>query len=95
MNAGFPTKVGESMAAGVPVIANLTSDIGLYLHDGVEGVVCSDDKPESCMLALVKVLNMNSCEKQEMRLNARKRAEQSFDCFSYIEKMSLFMNGIT
>ena len=33
-NAGFPTKVGESMACGTPVIANITSDLGKYIIDG-------------------------------------------------------------
>lgn len=38
-NAGFPTKFVESYSAGVPVIANLTSDLGEYLVDGQSGFV--------------------------------------------------------
>ena len=35
--AGFPTKFAESMTAGVPVIANATSDLTEYLINGVTG----------------------------------------------------------
>lgn len=94
MNAGFPTKLGESMAAGVPVIANVTSDIGLYLHDGKEGFVCLDNTPEACKRVLLDVLNTSFTKKNEMRINARKRAEQSFDCFSYSKEMMSFLNDI-
>lgn len=37
---GFPTKVPESMAAGCPPIANLTSDLGEYLTDGQDALIC-------------------------------------------------------
>ena len=46
-NAGFPTKFAESLACCTPVIATLTSDIGNYLKDGVNGYIvdsnCSID----------------------------------------------------
>ena len=35
--AGFPTKFAESMTAGVPVIANATSDIANYIQYGKNG----------------------------------------------------------
>ena len=38
-NAGFPTKISESISLGVPPITNITSDIGYYIQDGVNGVV--------------------------------------------------------
>ena len=38
-DAGFPTKVVESLACGTPVICNLTSDLGDYIRHGIEGVV--------------------------------------------------------
>ena len=40
-NAGFPTKLAESMAVGTPVITNLTGDIGLYLEDGANGFLAN------------------------------------------------------
>ncbi len=43
-NAGFPTKLVESMACGTPVIATLTSNIGDYLNDGYNCFIVSKDK---------------------------------------------------
>jgi len=44
-HAGFSTKLVESLAMGVPVICNLTSDIGMYIHDGQEGIILKDCSP--------------------------------------------------
>ena len=41
-NAGFPTKLVESFACCTPLVANLTSNIGDYLKDGVNGIVVPD-----------------------------------------------------
>ena len=43
-NAGFPTKLVESMACGTPVIATLTSNIGDYLKDGYNCFIVSKEK---------------------------------------------------
>jgi glycosyltransferase involved in cell wall biosynthesis len=37
--AGMPTKLGEYLATGRPVVVTATGDIPLYLHDGVEAFV--------------------------------------------------------
>jgi glycosyltransferase involved in cell wall biosynthesis len=91
-NAGFPTKVGESMASGVPVIANITSDLNQYLRDGIEGLVCESDSPEDCASTLQKALSLTSNTKRKMRIAARKRAEQSFEYSMYTVEMQDFLN---
>lgn len=93
--AGFPTKLGESMAAGVPVIANLTSDIGLYLHDGEEGIVCEACSVEACAKALKRCLHLPENVKRYMRSRARKQARASFDYTSYIEALHSFIEETT
>lgn|GEM_PF-468126 len=40
--AGFPSKVVESLILGTPVIANLTSDLSEYLSDGENAKVLAD-----------------------------------------------------
>ena len=93
-NAGFPTKVGESMALGRPVIANYTSDIGLYLHDGVEGIVCISEGPEDCVAALRKIATIPPEELAKMKANARTQAEKSFDYRRYVELMKAFLDEV-
>ena len=90
-NAGFPTKLGESMATGIPVIANLTSDIGLYLHDGIEGFVCADETPNSCATTFRRVLATSVGQRIEMKSAARKQSEKSFDYRIHKEQFNQFL----
>jgi len=92
--AGFPTKVVESLAVGTPVICNLTSDLGEYIHDGQEGVICADYTPEALNEALQRILAMPRMQWQIMRQAARSRAEVSFDYRNYISSIKSFMEEI-
>ena len=91
-NAGFPTKVGESMASGVPVIANITSDIGLYLRDGIEGLICDEETPESCVKVIRNAIRLSATEKTDMRKAAYQQAKESFQYTKYTDLMSAFLN---
>lgn len=82
-NAGFPTKFVESLSCGTPVIANLTSDIALYLHDGVEGFVCDSHAVDALVIALNRALALSLSMLNEMRCAAREQAERSFDFRNY------------
>jgi glycosyltransferase involved in cell wall biosynthesis len=93
-NAGFPTKLVESMAMGVPVICNLTSDIGLYIHDGQEGVVVRDCSPESFAEGLKRAIALTLEQRLAMRRAARLRAELSFDYHNWVEPLRGFMQKV-
>lgn len=89
--AGFPTKFGESMAAGTPVIANYTGDIDLYLIDGKNGFVVSEPNEEKIYSVLNRILHLSSGERMKMRISARKTAEKFFNYKSYIEQFTSIM----
>lgn len=93
-NAGFPTKFVESMSNGTPVIANLTSDLGLYLHDGVEGLVCKDCSTAALVAVLKRALLLSPSELSAMRLAARHQAERSFDFRVYAKHLSNFLEHL-
>lgn len=57
-HAGFPTKFCESLASGTPVIANLTSDLGRYLRDGQEGLVCRDHTVQALAETLWRAIRL-------------------------------------
>lgn len=83
-NAGFPTKVGESMACGTPIIANLTSDIGKYVIDGRTGIICENESVEACVSALRKALYIFD-NNEELRCDVKKMAYKSFDYNRYVD----------
>ena len=93
-NAGFPTKVGESMACGTPVIANLTSDLHKYIIDGKTGIVCADETPEACAEAFRKVLALTQETRMQMHENCLEMARQAFDYRAYVDAMNDFLKNI-
>lgn len=91
--AGFASKVPESLASGTPVICNITGDLGEYIHDGVEGFICSDYSVVAFVEALQRALATSMKARTEMRTFAREQAECSFDYRNYAERLSTFLRG--
>jgi glycosyltransferase involved in cell wall biosynthesis len=87
-SAGFSTKLVESLAAGVPVIANRTGDIDLYVKDGQEGILLADTNIETFVEGVRRVLAMPESELQRMKRAARSCAERSFACGRYSEALA-------
>ena len=86
--AGFPTKISESLAHGVPVICNLTSDLGDYLINDFNSIILKDDSTEEFARAILYALNRTSTELIEMRSNARKTAETYLDISHFKNEIS-------
>ena len=57
--AGFPTKLGESFACGVPVVTNPTSNISRFLINGKNGYIAKDCSVDSLMDAIKNALTTN------------------------------------
>lgn len=93
-HAGFPTKLVESLTMGVPPICNLTSDIGLYVQDGQEGLVIDDCSPEAFAAGVRRALALSQDERVLMRMRARRRAEASFDYHNWIDPLGQFMRQV-
>jgi glycosyltransferase involved in cell wall biosynthesis len=100
--AGFPTKVVESLSAGVPVITNSTSDLSLCIQDGREGILLDDESPESFASGIRRLVALGPRAWHTMGLAARRRAESAFDYRTYIEPIRHFIfeaghdsNGLT
>lgn len=90
-HAGFPTKVGESLACGTPVIANLSSDLKNYLVDGENSLICQDGSVESCLVALRRAIELPQEALHRMREKAYITAKTSFDYHVYVTKMKDFL----
>ncbi|MFS4492257.1 glycosyltransferase [Maribacter sp. 2308TA10-17] len=90
-NAGFPTKFVESLAAGVPVIANLTSDIGLYLKEGHTGFVVKDNSVENLAESILKAIKIAKNEKLQMKKDSKNEARRSFYYKNHVEGFENFL----
>ena len=93
-HAGFPTKLAESMSLGVPIITNVTSDIGEYIRDGREGVLLAESTCVAFTNGLSRVLAMGRPTWAKMRSHAKRRATECFDYRNYIEPLREFLSDV-
>ncbi|MDX1701156.1 MAG: hypothetical protein R3250_11085, partial [Melioribacteraceae bacterium] len=79
---------------GTPVIANITSDLGEFLHDGIEGFVCHDESAEAFAECLNRAMMLSDKKLSDMRMAALEQARISFDYHNYSETLSNFLGKI-
>ncbi len=89
-HAGFPTKIVEALSLGVPVICNLTSDLGLYLKDGYNAILCENESSSAFASALLRAASLKE-NWPLMRDSARCTAEQHFDYRKYVTVLNKFI----
>lgn len=89
--AGFPTKLVESLAAGVPVIANPTSDIAEFVRDGKEGILLADHLPETFAAGVKRAFAMSREQMEFMRCSAKSCAELFFNFKNYSKQLGNFI----
>lgn len=93
--AGFPSKIPESLAAGTPVMVNLTSDLGDYLVDGEDSIIVDDCTPEAFASAVRRSLLLSTKDLEEMIISARRRAARSFDVGAWADPVGAFIGRAT
>jgi glycosyltransferase involved in cell wall biosynthesis len=90
-HAGFATKVAESLSAGIPTIANATSDIAEYVRDGREGFIVQGCSPEALAATLHVVADLPGERVREMKSLAKMRAREVFDYRSHCSELQGFL----
>ena len=89
--AGFPTKVVESMMYGTPVICNISSDLGKYLKNADNAYIVRSCDPNSFCSAIRAFLNTDLTQRIEINKNARDTAEKYFDSKGYRQTLVSFV----
>lgn len=90
-NAGFPTKLAETMSVGTPVFANDTGDISLYLKDSINGYICKDTNENSVKEVFDRILENKS---NSLRKESRKTAEDNFNYKVYLEDVRKLIESL-
>jgi glycosyltransferase involved in cell wall biosynthesis len=93
-NAGFPSKVVESLAAGTPVLLNFTGDLKDYLADETAALVIDGHSPKEVTVAIRRALKLTTAELRNMRLGARLKAQQYFDYRLYLRSLAQFLEHL-
>lgn len=91
-NAGFPTKFAEALTAGVPVIANATSDIGKYIENGTDGYILENESLDYVESTLKKICKQYSPQLiSRQKENALRMGSDIFDYRNYSEALNKFI----
>jgi len=90
--AGFPTKLGEYLATGRPVVVTATGDIPLYLRDGVDAYVVPPDDTRAFAARLADVLADPAAAKA-MGARGRETARTQFGIETQGMRLAAFMRG--
>lgn len=92
-NAGFPTKISESLSVGVPVITNLTSDIGDYVIDNVNGIVVPGPTSIEETIRIIDSA-INEGNKKSLKLKDETINQSPFFYMNYVERMGSFLDEL-
>jgi len=83
---GFPTKLGEYLASGKPVIITKVGDIPLYLTDNINVYLAEPDNIGSFSAKLRECLS-NPIQAQKIGLEGQKLAYNEFNYLKCVHKM--------
>ena len=89
--AGFPSKMIESISNSTPVIMNFSSDIGLYFTDNVNCIEVKDYSEVAFADSLRRALLLTESEKKSLSKNAKKLAMRFFDKDSYLKQFEILL----
>lgn len=90
-NAGFPTKFGESIACGTPVIASHFSDVSPIIEKHNLGILVEDSETASIKQGLKKVFAMSRSEIRQLKEHCLNCT--LFDYRTYSDKLGSFIEG--
>ena len=88
--AGFPTKLGEYLATGKPVVTTATGDIPVYLKDQHSAYLVEDSTPRSFAEKVIQAIADSSAKR--VGLNGAKVAHEHFSIKASAERIASFFN---
>lgn len=92
--ARFPTKIGEYLCSGRPVITTDVGDITNYLQDGVNALICKPGDPKEYARKIIKGINPENQEQnRQIGLNGRTVARTCFHYRNYSNSITDFFSS--
>ena len=89
----FPTKLGEYLAVGKPIIATSMGELKRYLKDGETAFLVSDTSPENLAQQMARVLD-DPKKAEAIGLAGRTLAEEAFCYLKHGERLRDFINEV-
>ncbi|MBR1378996.1 MAG: glycosyltransferase family 4 protein [Bacteroidaceae bacterium] len=93
ISGGFPTKLGEYMLSGVPIVATEAGELLDYVTPGEDLLMCKPGDFEAISDSLLKLEN-DKVLSGYLSVNAKKKARSLFCADSYVNDMESFFKRI-
>lgn len=90
--AGFPSKVIESMAFGVSVMCNYSSDLKDFLVDGDNSIIVKNLNALAIAQSMSRIIGLSPDEVKQLRLNAVETISNCFCTEQYFNKFESILN---
>ena len=90
---GFPTKLGEYLTTGKPVIVTDVGEIGLFLKDGENAFVAKADSIESFSEKIIQVFN-HYPEALKVGLNGKNLVYNEFNYLTQARNLAGFIESV-
>lgn len=91
--AGFPSKAAESLCSGVPLIANLSSNLGDYLVDEKNAIIVDDATADAVEHAVLRAAALSEEQLSRLRQCATLSAEQNFRVKANFNRITEFVTS--
>ena len=92
--ACFPSKIPEFLSLGIPIICNLTSDLGEYICDGREAFVVNELTVDAFTEVIHRAFFVKGDIRMQMSVLARKKAEECFDIHCFAKPLNNFIRQV-
>lgn len=92
--AGFPSKVIESMSKGVPILCNYSSDLNEFLVNGINSIITKDLSVAAIVESLERIINMTDEEVIGMKTNAINTINEKFMDTSFMDKFNEILERV-
>jgi glycosyltransferase involved in cell wall biosynthesis len=89
----FPTKLGEFLSRGIPVIATATGEMGSYLNDSETAFIVRPNDSDAIAEKILFILN-NPEEAVKVGIAGRNLAEKKLYYMNYADDLALFFKNI-
>lgn len=93
VSGGFPTKLGEYMLSGVPIVATKAGEISDYVTDNYDIFLCNVGDLD-CMADKIIFIENHPEKAMIVGQNAMNTAKFKFNANTYVKEMLEFLNSI-
>lgn len=89
--AGFPSKVGESLSLGTPMMANISSNLDEVLTDGANALIVPALSSEAVLRQIERAAELSDSEISVIKQAAFNTGAETFSIEMYGEKLATFL----